>query len=117
MTPARLLLATGTVAASLAGVAPVVSHEASAASGPVVRAGSPTTLVVPKGARVLRGLPTGSAGAARDLRMTVVRASDGAVLFTGSPATFHLLPVVAGTKLVVTVHGSSRAAGSSLSWS
>jgi hypothetical protein len=39
------------------------------------------------------------------------------VLFTGSPATFHLLPVTAGMKLDVTVDGMSRAAGSALSWS
>jgi hypothetical protein len=113
VTSARLLLATGTVAASLVGVVPMVGHGASAASGPVARPGR-TTLVVPKGATVLRGLPF---GAARDARMTVVRASDGAVLFTGTPATFHVLPVAAGTKLVVTVHGAPRAAGSRLTWS
>lgn len=105
------------MAASLAGVVPMVGHGASAASQPVARAGGGLSLVVPKGATVLRGVAFGRPAAARKLRMTIVRASDGAVLFTGSPATFHLLPVTVGMKLDVTVDGMSRAAGSALSWS
>ena len=52
---------------------------------------------------------------------SLVRAADGATLFTGSLATFHTLPVVAGTKLVVTVQKPAGyagvRAGAALSWS
>jgi hypothetical protein len=119
VTSARALLAAGTVAASLAGVVPIVGH-GSAATSPSVSADRGATLVVPKGASVLTGLPTGSARLAREVRMTVVRVSDGATHFTGSLATFHALSVVPGTKLLVSVErpqGARGAAGSSLSWS
>lgn len=119
MTSARLLIATGTVAASLAGVVPLVGH-GSAATMPSVSADRGATLVVPAGAKVLTGMATGSTRLAREVRMTVVRSSDGATLFTGSLATFHTLSVVPGTRLVVSVTrpaGARGAAGSSLSWS
>jgi len=55
------------------------------------------------------------------VRLTIVRAVDGATLFTGSLGTFHALPVVAGTKLDVRVQQPPTAgtlqAGATLSWS
>lgn len=112
MNSARLLIAAGTVAATLAGVVPVVNHgsasPARASDGVVLRAtDARSTLVVPQGAHVLTGLRFGSARAAAGSSLQVVRASDGATLFTGSLGTFHTLPVLPGTKLVIRVQKPS----------
>lgn len=128
MNSPRLLLAVGSVAASLAGVVPAIDHStASAAPVQSSRAGltvaaadASSTVVVPAGTSVLRGTAFGSPALARQIRLSVVRASDGATLFTGSLATFHTLPVVAGTKLVVVVQRpdgyAGLNAGAALSW-
>jgi hypothetical protein len=123
----RLLLVTGSVAASLAGIAPTVGHGTAAPvtetrAGLTVSASDATSsIVVPAGKTVLRGLAFGNVGYAKRVRLTVVRPADGATLFTGSLATFHTLPVVAGTKLVVSVQTPGGRpgvrAGASLSWS
>jgi hypothetical protein len=123
----RLLLVTGSVAASLAGIVPAGGHGTAArvtqspAGLTVSAADSTSSIVVPMNKRVLRGLAFGNVGYAKRVRLTVVRAADGATLFTGSLATFHTLPVLAGTKLVVTVQTPDARrgvrAGASLTWS
>ena len=134
MTAPKLLLAAGSVAASLAGIGPAVTH--GAASAPVragsagvtvsatdLRAGATvdSTLSVPAGATQLVGAAVGSPVLAGRVHLTVKRASDGATLFTGSLATFHSLPVRAGTGLVVSVQKPAGYAGlkarAVLSWS
>ena len=113
MTSAKLLLAAGSVAASLAGIGPAVTHGASGAADPMMlsAAGSKTTLTVPAGATTIVGRTTGSPALAERTRVTVTRASDGATLFTGSLATFRSLPVQAGTALVVQVQKPTGFAG------
>jgi hypothetical protein len=61
------------------------------------------TLVVPASASALTGAASGSPVLANRVRLTVVRTSDGATLFTGSLATFHALAVSPGTQLEVRV--------------
>jgi len=130
VTSARALITAGTIAATLAGVVPALSHGGQAAAAPVQAsaagisidaADASSTVVVPAGRRVLRGTAFGSRSYGRLVRLTVVRAADGATLFTGSLATFHTLPVVAGTKLVVSVQKPAGyavvRAGAALSWS
>lgn len=116
MSSPRLLLAAGSVAASLAGIGPAVTHGSTvapvrtSADGVAVtagslRAGAPLSsqVVVPAAASRLVGAAAGSRALAARVRLTITRASDDATLFTGSLATFRSLPVQAGTKLVVTV--------------
>jgi hypothetical protein len=128
MTSPRLLLAAGSVAATLAGIVPVVSHGAAAAAEPL-QAGvagvaasvsvqqiapgkaSSVTLVVPAGVSSLSGVSSGSPRLAALSRLTVTRSSDGATLFTGSVATFRSLPVIAGSSLVLRVQKPSGFAG------
>jgi len=119
----KLLLAASSVAASLVGLGPAVTHEASApvrtgAEGMAVsatglRAGvaARASLSVPRDASRLVGIATGSPVLAGRVRLTVTRAADGATLFTGSLATFHALPVQAGTTLVVTLEKPGGYAG------
>lgn len=108
---ARVALAAGTVAATLAGVVPMVSHGPATTNRAAVTATTGTTLVVPKAATVLVGQANGSQALARAVHLTVVRSSDGATLFTGTLATFHTLPVVAGAKLVLKVQRPSGFTG------
>ena len=129
MTSARVLIATGSIAATLAGIVPVLNHGGQAAAAPLQASAAGITIraadassavVVPAGTTVLRGTAFGSRAYGKQVRLTIVRAADGATLFTGSLATFHALPVVAGTKLVVRVqkpagHAGLRA-GAALSW-
>ena len=112
MTSPRLLLA-----APVAGIAPVLSHGATAAQplqvgskGVAVSvqqlsdgAAAGVKLVVPAGATELSGTASGSPALASRARLTVTRSTDGATLFTGSLATFHSLPVSAGSSLVLRV--------------
>jgi hypothetical protein len=125
MTHPRLLLAAGSVAASLVAVAPVGLHRTPyaappfrvAAAGIAVSAaevgstGDHTTLVVPRGMTRLAGSESGSPALASRTRMTIVRSSDHATIFTGSLATFSTLPVAAGTKLIVSVQRPAGLAG------
>lgn len=129
VTSPRVLIAAGSIAATLAGVVPVLNHGGQAAAAPLqasaagisIRAAdASSTVVVPGGTTVLRGTAFGNRAYGTQVRLTIVRAADGATLFTGSLATFHTLPVVAGTKLVVRVqtpasHAGLRA-GAALSW-
>ena len=136
MTSPRLLLAAGSVAATLAGIVPVLSHGAAAVSEPLqvgaagvavsvgrVPAGqaSKTTLVVPAGVKSLSGVASGSPRLAALTQLTVTRSSDGAMLFTGSVATFRSLPVTAGASLVLQVRKpvgfAGLKAGAQLRWS
>ncbi|HEY8644720.1 MAG TPA: hypothetical protein VIL77_02445 [Gaiellaceae bacterium] len=136
MTSPRLLLAAGSVAATLAGIVPVLSNGAAAATGPLqvgaagvaVSVGqlpggraSRVTLVVPAGVRSLSGVASGSPRLAALARLTVTRSSDGATLFTGSVATFRSLPVTAGSSLVLRVQKpvgfAGLKAGAQLRWS
>lgn len=136
MTSPRLLLAAGSVAATLAGIVPVLSNGAAAVTGPMqvgaagvaVSVGQlpagralKTTLVVPAGIRSLSGVASGSPRLAALTRLTVTRSSDGAMLFTGSVATFRSLQVTAGTSLVLSVQKpagfTGLRAGASLRWS
>ena len=118
------------MAATLAGIVPVLDHGGQAAAAPLqasaagisIKAADATTaVVVPAGRSVLRGTAFGSRAYGTQVRLTIVRAADGATLFTGSLRTFHTLPVAAGTKLVLRVdrpagnHGPR--AGAALSWS
>jgi hypothetical protein len=127
----RVLFAAGSAAASLAGIAPVLSHGATAAATPLragaagiavsaERSGS-TEVVVPAGSARLTGAASGSRALAKRTRLLVIRSSDGATLFTGSVATFRSLAVVPGTKLVVRVVRpaglAGQRAGTTLSWS
>jgi hypothetical protein len=118
--PSRLLLAAGTVAASVASVAPVASH-GSPARALRLAPGASVTVAVPAKASLLHGAVSGSPALAARSRVTVVRASDGATVFVGSLATLRALPVKAGTKLVVRVDRPQGFAGldarSTLSWS
>jgi hypothetical protein len=136
VTSPRLLLAAGTAAAAVISAAPAVSHTGVAASAPV-RAGAAGVSIaagglrdgatasaavsVPAGVASLKGAASGSAVLANRVRLTVVRTSDGATLFTGSLATFHALPVVSGTKLEVRVAKPAGyrglQAGAVLTWS
>ena len=134
VTSPRLLLAAGSVAASLAGIGPVVVHggtavaplrvgtDGVAVSVAQLRGGAPqsVTVSVPDGISRLSGAAGGPAPAGR-VRLVVTRSSDGAVLFTGSLATFRSLPVASGASLVVRVQkpvgfGGSNAA-TVLRWS
>jgi hypothetical protein len=136
MTSPRLLLVAGSVAATLAGIVPVLSNGAAAATGPMqvgvagvavsvgkLPAGqaSTITVVVPAGVRGLSGVASGSPRLAALTQLTVTRSSDGATLFTGSVATFHSLPVTAGTSLVLRVEKpvgfTGLRAGTQLRWS
>ena len=131
MTSPRLLLAVGSVAATLVGIVPVLSNGAAAGVGPLqvgaagvtvtveqIHAGqsSSVTLVVPAA-----GVASGSPRLAARSMLTVTRSSDGATLFTGSVATFRSLPVTAGSSLVLSVQKptgfNGLAAGSQLRWS
>jgi hypothetical protein len=103
VTSLRVLLAAGSVAASLVGLAPDASHGTPAAGPLRLTPASTVTLVVPEGAARLETAVTGSPALANRSKLTVVRSSDGATLFTGSLATLRSLPVVPGTKLVVHV--------------
>jgi hypothetical protein len=135
VTSTRLLLAAGSIAATLAGIVPVLSHD-NAAGGPLqvgtrgvavavqsLAAGkaADATVVVPAGAKALTGTASGSPALASRARLTVTRSSDGATLFTGSLATFRSLAVTPGSSLVVHVQkpagfGGLRA-GATLSFS
>jgi hypothetical protein len=81
---------------------------------------SNTTVVVPEGAAALSAETTGSPAVVRHVRITVVRASDGATLFVGSLGSFSRLPVAAGEKLrvrVVRTPGADGLTGSAtLAW-
>ena len=125
MTSPRLLLAAGSVAASLVGIAPLGLQGSAAASAPirvgaagisvsagrVAAKGNHATLVVPRGVTRLAGSASGSPAVASRTRLTIVRGSDGATIFTGSLATFRSLRVSAGTKLVVSVQRPADVAG------
>lgn len=123
MTPARLLLAAATTAAAVVGIVPAVHGGAAQASGPLTvgESSATTTLVVPRSAKLLTGRTAGSAAVAARTRLTVVRASDGATLFTGSLATFSSLRVAPGTKLQVKVERPAAYSGlkadTALAWS
>lgn len=123
MTPARLLLAAATTAAAVVGIVPAVSGGSAQASGPftVGDRSATTTLVVPQSAKLLTGRVAGSTAVAAKTHLTVVRASDGATLFTGSLATFSALHVAPGTKLQVHVDRPAAYSGlkadSTLAWS
>lgn len=112
----KLLLAAGSAAASLAGVVPAVTHGSAveplrsgaagvAVSAASLRAGASSSVRVdvPVGVSQLSGSSSGSPALAGRVHVTVLRAADGATLFTGSLATFRTLPVQAGTTLVVRV--------------
>ena len=134
MTSPRLLLAAGSIAATLAGIVPVLSHGATAAKplqvgaeGVAVSvqqlsggAAAGVQVVVPAGVTELSGTASGSPALASRARLTVTRSTDGATLFTGSLATFHSLSVTPGSSLVVRVQkpagfGGLRA-GAALRW-
>lgn len=127
MTSPRILIAAGSIAATMAGIVPVITHgtaapvQAATAGITVSSSAATSSLVVPAGAAVLHGRVYGNRPYAKRVQLTVVRASDGATLFTGSLATFHTLPVVAGTKLLVHVQkpaGSAKLrAAATLTWS
>jgi hypothetical protein len=115
VTSPKLLLAAGSIAASLAGIGPAVTHGTTAPvrtspTGLAVAAGAlragaavTTAVSVPTGMTELTGAASGSPALAGRVHLTVRRASDGATLFTGSLATFHTLPVQAGTPLLVSL--------------
>jgi hypothetical protein len=136
MTSPRLLLAAGSVAATLAGIVPMLSNGTAAgpapmqvgAAGVAVSVGElpagqayRVTLVVPAGVRSFSGVASGSPRLAALTRLKVTRSSDGATLFTGSVATFRSLPVTAGTSLVLRVQKpagfTGLEAGALLRWS
>jgi hypothetical protein len=117
MTHPRLVLAAGSVAASLVAIAPVGMNAHKTASAPI-RVGGPgiavssvriattgakASLVVPQGMTRLAGTPSGSPAVTARTRLTIVRSADDATVFTGSLATFKSLSVAPGTKLVVSV--------------
>lgn len=58
---------------------------------------------VPAGSTMLAGRVSGSPVLANRVRLTVVRTSDGATLFTGSLGTFRALQVEPGVDLEVRV--------------
>ena len=114
----RLLLAAGTAAATVASIGPLAVQSGSARVSPLqveargltvsvanLRGGAPAsaTLVVPAGTTVLSGVASGTPALEAKTKLTVVRSSDGAMLFTGSLATFHSLPVQVGVELQVSV--------------
>ena len=118
----------------MASAAPAVTHSGVAASAPVrvgaagvsiaageLRGSASAEVVVPAGALHLAGAASGSHALANRVRLSVVRTSDGATLFTGSLATFHSLPVEAGTKLELRVAKpggyAGLRAGAALRWS
>src|SRR4051812_23337736 len=124
MTSLRLLLAAGSVAATLTGIVPVISHHDSQAAAVTVgsklavavqqlAAGSTADaqVVVPNGVRALQGRAFGSPALATRSRLTVTRSTDGATLFTGSLATFPSLAVTPGASLVVSVQKPTGFAG------
>jgi hypothetical protein len=135
VTSPRLLLAAGSVAASLAGIGPAVVHgspvaaplqvgaDGVAVSIAQLRGGSSqaVTVDVPQGISRLSGAASGSPALAGRVRLVVTRGSDGAVLFTGSLATFRSLPVESGASLVVKVQKPvgfrGLEAGALLRWS
>jgi hypothetical protein len=135
MTSPRLLLAAGSVAASLVGIAPVTSAGTATSSAPIrigaagiavsagriATTGSRAALVVPEGVTRIAGSVSGSPALAARTRLTVARSSDGATIFSGSLATLRSLPVSAGTTLVVSVQRPAGFAGlkavALLSWS
>jgi hypothetical protein len=136
VTSPRLLLAAGSIAATLAGIVPVLSTGAAAATEPLqvgaagvavsveqIKPGkaSAVTFVVPAGAHSISGVASGSPRLAARSLLTVTRSSDGATLFTGSVATFRSLPVTAGSSLVLRVQKplgfTGLAAGTQLSFS
>ncbi len=105
-------------------VAPLrVGADGVAVSVAQLRGGSPqsVTVSVPDGISRLSGSASSSRAPAGRVRLVVTRSSDGAVLFTGSLATFRSLPVASGASLVVRVQkpigfGGSNA-GTVLRWS
>ena len=116
MTSTRLILAAGTVAASLAGIVPVAQSSgthagtrpavAVRADGISVAADSlrghlAATVSVPAGVTRLDGVASGSPAVATRVQVRIVRQSDGATLFVGTLATFKSLPVAAGDRLRV----------------
>ena len=108
----RLLLAAGTVAASLIAIAPGLAHNNGTAVSPLrLGATGSSTLVVPAGMTQLTGVAWGSPAVDSHTRLTVVRSSDGAKLFIGSLSTFHALPVTVGTKLELRVQRPVAYAG------
>jgi hypothetical protein len=135
MTHPRVLLAAGSVAASLVAVAPVTMNGHTAASSPirvggagisvsavqVATTGAQAALVVPQGMTRLAGTPSGSPAVTSRTRLTIVRAADNATVFTGSLATFRSLSVAPGTRLVVSVQKPAGLAGlkavATLRWS
>lgn len=141
MTSPRILLAAGSIAATLAGVVPAISHgssPANAATRPAAVSVRPegvsvtaerlragvlvrTTAVVPQGIAHLVASTTGSSAFAARVRITVTRASDGATLFSGSLARFGSLAVTSGDALRVQVVRPAGFAGlnaaTMLSWS
>jgi hypothetical protein len=123
VTATRLLLAAATTAAAAAGIVPAVHNGSAQASGPLTvgDASSTTTIVVPQSAKLLTGQTAGSRAVAAHTRLTVVRSTDGATLFTGSLATFTSLAVAPGTKLQVRVERPAAYAGlkadATLAWS
>lgn len=140
MTSPRIMIAAGSIAATLAGIVPALPHgtsadpatssaavsvrpEGVAVSAARLRAGvvSKKTFVVPQGVAKLTGATDGSPALAARVRLTVVRTSDHATLFSGSLSTFAALPVVAGDKLQVRVQRPAGFAGlratATLDWS
>ena len=136
MTSARLLLAAGSVAAALVGVAPVLAQSGSTSTSPLQvgqkgvvvsvaqlqgKGSAIATVVAPADAARLTGTASGSPALAAQSRLTIVRVSDGATLFMGSLSTFRSLAVPPGTKLQLRVQkpaGFSRLrAGALLQWS
>jgi hypothetical protein len=121
VTSSRILVAAGTVAAALASVGPVVAHGSNGAAALRLEPGTKVDVVVPAAAKLLRGKVWGSPALAERSHVTVVRAADGATVFTGSLATLRTLRVKAGTKLVVRVDRPDGFAGlrasTAISWS
>lgn len=112
MTYTRLLLAAGTAAAALGSLGPL-GYSGAAAAGPLQVGGrtGTTAVVVPSTAHLLTARASGSVAVAAQTRVTVVRTTDGATLFTGSLATFKALQVAPGTSLQVRVQRPARYAG------
>jgi hypothetical protein len=113
VTSPRLLLAAGTVAASLTAIGPGFAHNGPASSASPLRVGTTgaSTLVVPAGASTLAGTAWGSPAVAARTHVTIVRVSDGAKLFIGSLQSFHSLPVETGTTLQVRIDRPAAYAG------
>ena len=112
--PPRLLLAAGTVAASLVAIGPVLANNGSPAASPDslrVGATGSSMLVVPADASMLSGTAFGRAAIGTRIHLTIERVPDGATLFTGSVRSFHGLPVAAGTTLRVQMRPAGRVRG------